>query len=233
MARQPKSVEPRKRENPEKEFVNTQFKPIGAKNETQKKYLSAMGNFSIVFGLGPAGTGKSICSMGWALGELFFGRTERIIITRPAVEVGVGLGFLPGTQDEKFGPWIQPLRDISERCMGKSHTEMLMKEGRLEAVPIPYCRGRSWDDAIILVDEAQNTTPAEMKMLLTRIGHGSKMIVSGDVSQKDIQGISGLEEAIDIIGFIPSVKIIEFGVSDVVRSGICSEIVQAYYHRGR
>jgi phosphate starvation-inducible PhoH-like protein len=110
---------------------------------------------------------------------------------------------------------------------------MLIKDGSIEAIPIPYCRGRSWDDAIILVDEAQNTTPQEMKMLLTRIGYGSKMIVSGDISQKDIQGQSGLEEAIDIIKFIPSVKVIEFGIEDVVRSGICGEIVQAYYQRGR
>jgi phosphate starvation-inducible PhoH-like protein len=233
MARQPKKEIPRERSNPEKVYVNTQFKPISAKNEAQKKYLSAMGNSTITFGLGPSGTGKSICSMGWALGELFFGRTERIVITRPAVEVGVGLGFLPGTQEEKFGPWIQPLVEISNRCMGPSHTQMLLKDGKLEAVPIPYCRGRSWNDSIILVDEAQNTTPQEMKMLLTRIGYNSKMIVSGDISQKDIQDMSGLEEAIDIIGFIPSVKVIEFSVSDVVRSGICSEIVLAYYQRGR
>jgi len=233
MAQQKPKATPRARANPEKEFVNTQFKPIQAKNDMQKKYLSAMNNFTITFGLGPAGTGKSICSMGWALGELFFGRTEKIIITRPAVEVGVGLGFLPGTQEEKFSPWIQPLKAISEKTMGKSHTEMLIKDGSIEAIPIPYCRGRSWDDAIILVDEAQNTTPQEMKMLLTRIGYGSKMIVSGDVSQKDIQGQSGLEEAIDIIKFIPSVKVIEFGIKDVVRSGICGEIVQAYYQRGR
>lgn len=231
--RQEKSSAPRKRANPEKEFVNTQFKPISAKNEAQKKYLSAMGNFTITFGLGPAGTGKSICSMGWALGELFFGRTERIVITRPAVEIGVGLGFLPGTQEEKFGPWIQPLVEISNRCLGPSHTQMMLKAGKLEAVPIPYCRGRSWDDSIILVDEAQNTTPSEMKMLLTRIGYNSKMIVSGDISQKDIPGLSGLEEAMDIIGFIPSVKVVEFSVADVVRSGICSEIVLAYYQRGR
>lgn len=233
MAQQKRKTEPRTRANPDKEFTNNQFKPISAKNEMQKKYLNAMNSFTITFGLGPAGTGKSICSMGWALGELFYGRTEKIIITRPAVEVGVGLGYLPGTQEEKFSPWIQPLRAISEKTMGKSHTEMLIKEGRLEAIPIPYCRGRSWDDSIILVDEAQNTTPQEMKMLLTRIGYGSKMIVSGDISQKDIQGQSGLEEAIDIIKFIPSVKVIEFGVGDVVRSGICGEIVQAYYQRGR
>lgn len=233
MARIAKAIGPRVRENNEKEYVNTQFKPISAKNESQKKYLNAMNNFTITFGIGPAGTGKSICSMGWALGEMFYGRAERIIITRPAVEVGAGLGFLPGTQDEKFGPWIQPLVDISNRCMGKSHTEMLLKEKRLDAVPIPYCRGRSWDDSIILVDEAQNVTPQEMKMLLTRIGYNSKMIISGDISQKDIVGMSGLEEAIDIISFIPSVKIIEFSVSDVVRSGICSEIVLAYYQRGR
>lgn len=233
MVQAKKKANGRERENSEKAFVNNQFKPISAKNETQKKYLSAMANFTITFGLGPAGTGKSICSMGWALGELFFGRTERIVITRPAVEVGVGLGFLPGTQEEKFSPWIQPLIAISEKCLGRSHTEMLLKDGKLEAVPIPYCRGRSWDDSIILVDEAQNTTPMEMKMLLTRIGYGSKMIVSGDISQKDIQGQSGLEEALDIIKFIPSIKVIEFGVNDVVRSGICSEIVQAYYQRGR
>ena len=231
--RQEKSAAPRKRANPEKEFVNTQFRPISAKNEAQKKYLSAMGNFTIVFGLGPSGTGKSICSMGWALGELFFGRTERVIITRPAVEVGAGLGFLPGDQSEKFSPWIQPLTEISNKCLGKSHTEMLIKEGKLEAVPIPYCRGRSWDDSIILVDEAQNTTPKEMKMLLTRVGYGSKMIVSGDVSQQDLIGASGLEEAIDITSYIPSVKVVEFEIGDVVRSGICGEIVQAYYQRGK
>ncbi len=233
MARQPAKTAARERKNPEKEFCNNQFKPIQAKNEMQKKYLNAMKDFTVVFGLGPAGTGKSICSMGWALGEVYAGRTDKIIITRPAVEVGAGLGFLPGTQEEKFAPWIQPLKAISEKCMGKSHTEMLIKEGRIDAIPIPYCRGRSWDDSIILVDEAQNVTPAEMKMLLTRIGYGSKMIVSGDISQKDIQGSSGLEEAIDIISFIPQVKIVEFSVDDVVRSGICGEIVQAYYQRGR
>lgn len=233
MAQQTRSPKPRVRENPDKTYVNSQFKPISAKTDNQKKYLNAMANFTITFGLGPAGTGKSLCSMGWALGELFNGNTGRVIITRPAVEVGVGLGFLPGTQEEKFGPWIQPLVDISNRCMGKSHTEMLLKENRIEAVPIPYCRGRSWDDSVILVDEAQNTTPQEMKMLLTRIGKGSKMVVSGDVSQKDIDTISGLEEAIDVIGFIPSVKIVEFTVDDVVRSGICSEIVLAYHQCGK
>ena len=106
MARQPAKTTARERKNPEKEFCNNQFKPIQAKNEMQKKYLNAMKDFTVVFGLGPAGTGKSICSMGWALGEVYAGRTDKIIITRPAVEVGAGLGFLPGTQEEKFAPWI-------------------------------------------------------------------------------------------------------------------------------
>ena len=212
-----------------KTFCNTKFNPFSAKTEAQKKYFSALNAFTIVFGVGPAGTGKTACAVAHACQELYFGRIDKIIVTRPAVEAaGESLGFLPGEIEDKFAVYLTPIKEIAEEVLGKGHYEMFVKEGKIQGVPLAYCRGRTFNDAHIILDEAQNTTPEQMKMLLTRIGRDSKIFVNGDSEQSDIKGTNGMDDAISRISWIPSVKIVEFGMDDIVRNGIISEILQSY-----
>ena len=153
---------------------------------------------------------------------------EQIVVTRPAVEAGESLGFLPGELDEKFDPYLQPFRLVLEERLGKTKVEYLLKNKTIEAIPLGYLRGRTFKNAFVILDEAQNTTPKQMKMFLTRIGLNAKVIINGDTSQIDITGSSGLSDAIRRISFIPEVAHIHFTREDVVRSGIVSEIIQAY-----
>lgn len=203
-------------------------RPLVPKGEKQKEYLSAIENFRIVFATGPSGVGKTWLAVAWAADMLKSGKIQKILITRPAVEVGETLGFLPGELQEKFSPYLTPVIEVLNERLGKSFVDLLIKSGRIEATPIGLLRGRSINDTFILVSESQNSTPVQMKMMLTRIGYNSTMVVEGDLKQQDTTGRSGLQDAIEKISFIPTVKIINFGKEDIVRSGIVAEIVEAY-----
>lgn len=202
--------------------------PIEALNESQRRYISAIKAFELVFATGPAGTGKTWICGALAAQALAEGVIDKIIITRPAVEAGESLGFLPGELEEKFDPFLRPFRDVLNERLGKNYVEYLMKMGRIEAAPLAYMRGRTFKNAFVILDEAQNTTPLQMKLFLTRIGADCKVVVNGDTRQKDIHGVSGLEDAIRRVSHIPSVKCVGFTHKDVVRSGIAQEIVESY-----
>lgn len=202
--------------------------PITPMNEAQRRYIGAIKSFDLTFATGPAGTGKTWLCAALAAQALNEGHIDKIIITRPAVEAGEHLGFLPGELEEKFDPYLQPFRDVLNERLGKSFVEYLLKMGRIEATPLAYMRGRTFKNAYVILDEAQNTTPMQMKMFLTRIGHNCKVIVNGDMSQKDIHGQSGLDDAVARLAWIPAVKHVKFGKEDIVRSGLVGEIVKAY-----
>lgn len=202
--------------------------PISPLNEGQKRYHNAMKHFQLTIATGPAGTGKTWLCAAYAAQLLEASEIDKIIITRPAVEAGESLGFLPGEMDDKFDPYLQPFRDVLNERLGKSFVEYLIKRGVIEAAPLAYMRGRTFKNAFVILDEAQNTTPTQMKMFLTRIGHNCRVVVNGDMQQKDVRGESGLEDAVARLTHIPSVKHIRFTRSDVVRSGIVQEIVEAY-----
>lgn len=183
---------------------------------------------NLVFATGPAGVGKTFLSTAYAAKALADKRIERIIITRPAIEAGENLGFLPGEIEDKFDPYLQPFRDVLNRRLGRTFTDYCVNSKKIEAVPLAYIRGRTFRNAIIILDEAQNTTPAQMKMFLTRIGEDCTVIVNGDPRQMDIKGQSGLTDAIKKLSHIPEVRIIEFTKDDIVRSGLVQKIVEAY-----
>ena len=202
--------------------------PIEPQTEKQKKYMAAIKSHVITFATGAAGTGKTYIAAALAAQSLENGKVERIIVTRPAVEAGESLGFLPGELDEKFDPYLQPFRMVLEERLGKSRVEYMLKAKIIEAIPLGYLRGRTFKNAFVILDEAQNTTPKQMKMFLTRIGLDTKVVVNGDTSQIDIHGPSGLMDAVKRISYIPTVAHVNFTRDDVVRSGIVSEIIQAY-----
>ena len=202
--------------------------PIDAKTESQKRYIAAIKSFELVFATGPAGTGKTWICGALAAQALDQGVIDKIIITRPAVEAGESLGFLPGELEDKFDPFLQPFRDVLNERLGKSFVDYLIKTGRIEAAPLAYMRGRTFKNAYVILDEGQNTSPMQMKMFLTRIGQNCKVVVNGDMSQKDIHGKSGLDDAVARLSFIPTVKHVRFTRDDVVRSGLVGEIVKAY-----
>ncbi len=206
--------------------------PLEAKTQAQRRYLRAIASRDITFGVGEAGTGKTFLAVAAACDALREHRTERIIITRPAVEAaGESLGFLPGELDQKFAPYLRPVLDILRQRLGKGPADYALKAGQIEAIPLAYMRGMTLDRAWIILDEAQNTTPEQMRMFLTRVGEGSKVIVNGDLAQSDISGVSGLRDALDVVGHLPRVEAVEFGPADVVRSGLCGDIVRAYSER--
>lgn len=198
-----------------------------AKTDAQRRYISAIDNFKVVFGVGPAGTGKSYCAGMVACDALSKKKVDKIIVTRPAVEAGESLGYLPGELDEKYAPYLIPLMEIFNDYFGKSHVENLIKLGKIEAVPLSFMRGRTLRNCVVLLDEAQNVTKKQMKMFLTRIGENCTVVIDGDHRQIDIPN-SGLVDAIKRIQHIPSVKIIEFTNDDVVRDDIVAEILEAY-----
>lgn len=212
-----------------KEYTDNKFKPFVAKNRKQKDYFNILANFRIVFAHGVAGTGKTALAVAHACEELHYGRIERIVITRPAVEAaGERMGFLPGELDQKFSVYLTPVRSIMDKILGKSTVDMFIKSGKIEGVPLAYMRGRTEDDSYIIADEMQNSNPEQMKMLLTRIGHNTKAFINGDNDQTDIKGRNGLQDAIEKHQWIPYVKVVEFGVEDIVRSDIISDILAGY-----
>jgi phosphate starvation-inducible PhoH-like protein len=205
-------------------------KTIRPKTLNQKRYVDAIDVHTIVFGIGPAGTGKTYLAMAKAVKALQAKQVTRIILTRPAVEAGERLGFLPGTLSEKIDPYLRPLYDALHDMMDPELIPKLMASGVIEVAPLAYMRGRTLNDAFIILDEAQNTTAEQMKMFLTRLGFGSKVVVTGDVTQIDLPGgaRSGLRAAVDILDGIDDIHVAELTSADVVRHRLVADIVDAY-----
>ncbi len=200
------------------------------KSVTQKRYLDAIEQHDIVFGIGPAGTGKTYLAMAQAVSFLLAKRVSRIILARPAVEAGEKLGFLPGDLQEKVNPYLRPLYDALYDMIELDRVERLIERGTIEVAPIAFMRGRTLNDAFVILDEAQNTTSEQMKMFLTRLGFGSKAVVTGDVTQIDLPTgrTSGLVEAVKVIGDVAGIAFIHFDEKDVVRHALVQQIVKAY-----
>ena len=200
------------------------------KTLNQKRYLQAIDAHPITFGIGPAGTGKTYLAMAMALRELLEGRVERIILTRPAVEAGEALGFLPGELQEKILPYLTPLYDAMNDMIGKEQTMQLVERGIVEIAPLAYMRGRTLANAFVVLDEAQNTTHEQMMMFLTRLGDGSRMVVTGDITQTDLprNKQSGLKEATRVLKDIERIHIFYFDGLDVVRHPLVQDIINAY-----
>ena len=200
------------------------------KTLNQKRYLQAIDAHPITFGIGPAGTGKTYLAMAMALRELLEGRVERIILTRPAVEAGEALGFLPGELQEKILPYLTPLYDAMNDMIGKEQTMQLVERGIVEIAPLAYMRGRTLANAFVVLDEAQNTTHEQMMMFLTRLGDGSRMVVTGDITQTDLprNKQSGLKEATRVLKDIERIHLFYFDDLDVVRHPLVQDIINAY-----
>ncbi len=200
------------------------------KTLNQKRYLQAIDAYPITFGIGPAGTGKTYLAMAMALRELLEGRVERIILTRPAVEAGEALGFLPGELQEKILPYLTPLYDAMNDMIGKEQTMQLVERGIVEIAPLAYMRGRTLANAFVVLDEAQNTTHEQMMMFLTRLGDGSRMVVTGDITQTDLprNKQSGLKEATRVLKDIERIRLFYFDGQDVVRHPLVQDIINAY-----
>ncbi|MDF2652518.1 MAG: phosphate starvation protein PhoH [Paenibacillus sp.] len=205
-------------------------KPIRVKTIGQRKYVETIKKKDIVFGIGPAGTGKTYLAVVLAVTRLKEGAVKRIVLTRPAVEAGESLGFLPGDLQEKVDPYLRPLYDALNDVLGPDQVAKSLERGLIEIAPLAYMRGRTLDDSFIILDEAQNTTPEQMKMFLTRLGFGSKMVITGDVTQIDLPRgkSSGLVEANRILGNIEELGFIYFDEQDVVRHSLVQKIIVAY-----
>ncbi|KRN93189.1 PhoH family protein [Pediococcus stilesii] len=205
-------------------------KPVRIKNFGQRQYVQSVNENDVTFGIGPAGTGKTYLAVVMAVAALKKGEVERIILTRPAVEAGESLGFLPGDLKEKVDPYLRPVYDALYQIIGAEHTARLLDRGVIEIAPLAYMRGRTLDNAFVILDEAQNTTNQQMKMFLTRLGFGSKMIVNGDVTQIDLpRGTrSGLKEAQIVLQGISKIEFVNFTANDVIRHPVVAKIVQAY-----
>lgn len=210
--------------------VTFRGKPIRVKTIGQRHYVSTIKKKDIVFGVGPAGTGKTYLAVVLAVSALKEGSVKRIVLTRPAVEAGENLGFLPGDLQEKVDPYLRPLYDALYDVMGPDQVAKALERGLIEIAPLAYMRGRTLDDAFIILDEAQNTTPEQMKMFLTRLGFGSKMVVTGDVTQIDLPRgkRSGLVEAERILQDIEEIGMVHFAEQDVVRHSLVQKIIVAY-----
>lgn len=203
---------------------------IVPKTINQKKYVDAIRNNSITFSIGPAGTGKTYLALAVGVGELLTKRVNRIILTRPAVEAGEKIGYLPGTLLEKVDPYLRPLFDALYDMIEPDRLTSLMERGSIEVAPLAFMRGRTLNDSFIILDEAQNTSPEQMKMFLTRLGFGSRMVVTGDITQVDLPDVrfSGLATVFDILGDISDIAFINFESKDVVRHKLVQKIVGAY-----
>ena len=221
-----------KRQDLDKEILGytVQGKPIKAKTYGQQKYVRAIQEKMMVFGIGPAGTGKTYLAMAMAIQAFKNNEVTKIILTRPAIEAGENLGFLPGDLQSKIDPYLRPLYDALYQIMGAESFIKNSEKGLIEVAPLAYMRGRTLDNAFIILDEAQNTTPAQMKMFLTRIGFGSKVVITGDLSQKDLpySTVSGLEQASKVLEPVNEIGFCYLTNKDVVRHPLVQKIVHAY-----
>ena len=209
--------------------INTPGKTVRAKTIGQKQYLEAIDQNTITFGIGPAGTGKTYLAVAKAVAALYGRQVSRIILTRPAVEAGERLGFLPGTLSDKIDPYLRPLFDALQEMLEPEATHRLIEAGVIEVAPLAYMRGRTLNDSFIILDEAQNTTAEQMKMFLTRLGFNSKMVITGDTTQVDLPfGKSGLKVATDILAGVEGLHIATLSSKDVVRHELVTRIVEAY-----
>ena len=225
-----KSRKPQNGDEPEiqQRNVNPQsFKEVQPLNYIQKQYLQAIHENDVIFGIGSAGTGKTYISANYAASQLYYRKVSKVILTRPNIEVGRGLGFLPGGLDEKYAPFLLPFENIFTKCLGKGFYEYALKSKDIEPTPLGFLRGATFEDCIVLVDEAQNCTKEEMKMILSRIGKNCKMILSGDIEQSDIPN-SGLPDAVSRLEGIKGIEVVRFLDDDIVRSKMCKQIIQAY-----
>ncbi len=206
-----------------------------ARSLMQASYIRALKTSTLTFGIGPAGTGKTYLAVAEAVEKLNTGEIERIILSRPAVEAGEQLGFLPGDLKEKIDPYLRPLYDAMGDCMYKDKIEKLIQREKIEIAPLAFMRGRTLSSSYVILDEAQNTSSIQMKMFLTRLGNGSKMVITGDLSQIDLPmpAKSGLIEALNITKKIEDISQINFSEKDVVRHPLVSEIVKSYNKKGR
>ena len=215
-------------------FISSKKRVITPKSVAQKLYIDSIRKFDIVFGIGPAGTGKTYLAMAMAVGALLEKSVSRIILTRPAVEAGERLGFLPGDLSEKVNPYLRPVYDALYDMMDFGRASALISKGIIEVAPLAFMRGRTLNDSFVILDEAQNTSSEQMKMFLTRLGFGSKAVITGDVTQTDLppDKISGLIEVKDLLKGIEDIRFVCFSEIDVVRHRLVQEIIKAYNHLG-
>ena len=211
-------------------YITSKKRPVIPKSQAQKEYIDAIRSSDMVFGIGPAGTGKTYLAMAMAVAAFSKGKVNRIILTRPAVEAGEALGFLPGDLAQKIDPYLRPLYDALHDMMQFEKVSNLIEQGVIEVAPLAFMRGRTLNDSFVILDEAQNTTSEQMKMFLTRIGFSSKSVITGDITQVDlpVDKPSGLIEAKDILQGIEGIKFIFFSKKDVVRHGLVQKIIKAY-----
>ncbi len=215
-------------------MIRTRKKTIVPRSATQIRYMEALNRNDIIFALGPAGTGKTYLAVAQAVAQLITGSVDRLILSRPAVEAGERLGFLPGDMKEKVDPYLRPIYDALYDCLPAEQVERRIASGEIEIAPIAFMRGRTLAESFIILDEAQNTTPAQMKMFLTRFGQNSRMVICGDPKQSDLPAhqISGLNDAVDKLEGVEGIEMVRFGVGDVVRHPVVGRIVQAYEGSG-
>ena len=202
-------------------------KPLRALTEAQGQYIASIISNTITFGIGPQGTGKSYVAGAWAADQLKQGLCEKLIITRPVIESGRNMGALPGTLEEKFAPFMKPFNSVLEERLGKTFFEYLKKTGKIEAYPLEYMRGETFNNSLVILDEAQNATDDQLLMFMTRIGEGSKMIIDGSITQCDIRN-SGLQNAVRRLRSVQEIGVVEFDIDDIVRHGLIKEILRAY-----
>lgn len=213
--------------------LKTRKRHIQPRSQTQAEYVRAMRDYEMVFGLGPAGTGKTFLAVAKAVALMIEGQIDKIILSRPAVEAGENLGFLPGDLKEKIDPYLRPLYDALYDMLPRDVVDKKLELGEIEVAPLAFMRGRTLTNAMVILDEAQNTTPMQMKMFLTRMGENSRMVINGDLSQTDLpRGVqSGLADALDVLRNVKDIAVVTFTEKDVVRHGLVSSIVKAYDRR--
>jgi len=202
--------------------------PLTPRTTNQGYYISDIDRCDLIFGMGDAGTGKTFIATRKACEALKSREVEKIIVTRPMVTAEEDMGFLPGEPEDKFAPYFAPVREILDKTLGASHVDNLIRLKKIEIAPIAFLRGHTFENAFVIFDEAQNTTPGQMKLFLTRIGEGTKAVVCGDLGQVDIPGPSGLADAVDRFGNLPEASVTRFGPEDVTRSGLAKKIVEGY-----
>ncbi len=216
-------------------MIKTKKRTIEARSPLQAEYIRSMRDYEMIFGLGPAGTGKTYLAVAMGVEMYLNGEVERLIFTRPAVEAGESLGFLPGDLKEKVDPYLRPIYDALHDMMPLDKVDKKLENGDLEVAPLAFMRGRTLKNAFVILDEAQNTTPAQMKMFLTRMGEGSRVVVTGDPTQTDLpkHQTSGLTEAMAYLRDVNEIKFIMFSEKDVVRHHLVAKIIEAYEHRNK